>query len=85
MRYARIAGKPRRIELRHLINGLIDSYLYSMGLIDTDLPFDEVRPRSRINDAAQAADNTPDFSERIRAAIPPRESLTVPPLAVPPE
>jgi hypothetical protein len=54
-----------------------------MGLIDTNLPFEELRPRSRINDAAQAADNAPDFPERIRAAIPPRESLTIPPLAVP--
>ena len=83
VRYARIAGKPRRIDLRHLFNGLIDSYLYSMGLIDTDLPFEELRPRSRINDAEQAADNAPDFSVRIRAAIPPRESSTVPPLPVP--
>ena len=83
VRYARIAGKPKRIDLRHLLNGLIDSYLYSMGLIDTNLPFEELRPRSRINDAAQAADNAPDFPERIRAAIPPRESLTIPPLAVP--
>jgi hypothetical protein len=78
VRYARLAGKPWRIDFRHLFNGLIDRYLYSMGLIDTDLPFEELRPRSRINDAAQAADNAPDFSQRIRAAIPPRQSLAVP-------
>jgi hypothetical protein len=83
VRYARLAGKPWRIDFRHLLNGLIDRYLYSMGLIDTDLPFDELRPRSRINDAGQAADNAPDFSERIRAAIPPRASASVPPSAVP--
>lgn len=83
VRYARIAGKPWRIDLRHFLNGFIDSYLYSMGLIDTDLPFAELRPRSRINDAAQAADNAPDFSERIRAAVPPRQSSVVPPSIVP--
>ena len=80
--YARIAGKPWRIDLRHLLNGFIDSYLYSMGLIDSDLPFAELRPRSRINDAAQAADNAPDFSQRIRAALPPREGSDAPPYAL---
>jgi hypothetical protein len=50
--------------------------------LDTDLPFAELRPRSRINDAAQAADNVPDFSERIRAAVPPRQSASVPPSAL---
>ena len=78
VRYARIAGKPRRIDFRYILNGLIDSYLYGMGLVDTALPFEELRPRSRINDAAGAADNAPDFSQRIRAAVPPRESLSVP-------
>ena len=82
VRYARIAGKPWRIDLRHLLNGFIDSYLYSMGLIDSDLPFAELRPRSRINDAAQAADNAPDFSQWIRAALPPRESSAAPPSAL---
>lgn len=82
VRYARIAGKPWRLDFRHLLNGFIDSYLYSMGLIDTDLSFAELRPRSRINDAAQAADDAPDFSERIRAALPSRESSAAPPSAL---
>jgi hypothetical protein len=34
------------------------------------LPFDELRWRSRINDAALAADDAPDFSQRIRASLP---------------
>ncbi len=78
VRYARIAGKPWRVDLRHLLNGFIDSYLYNMGLIDTDLPFAKLRPRSRINDAAQAADKAPDFSKRIRDAVPPRQTSAVP-------
>jgi hypothetical protein len=32
--------------------------------------FDELRRRSLINAAAQAADGAPDFSERIRASLP---------------
>jgi hypothetical protein len=53
-----------------LLNGLIDNYLYSSGRIDTILPFDELRRRSRINEAARAADDALDFSDRIRAALP---------------
>ena len=70
IRYANAAGRAGRFDIRHLLNGLIDSYLYHSGRVDTTLPFDELRRRSRINEAAQAADDTPDFSERIRASLP---------------
>ena len=74
MRYARAAGKVGGFDFRYILNGFVDSYLYSLDLIDTALPFRALRPRSRINDAAQGADDAPDFSQRIRAAVPPRES-----------
>ena len=70
VRYARAVGKPGGFDFRHFLNGLIDSYLYSIGFLDTTLPFRELRRRSLINNAAQAADNAPDFSQRIRAAVP---------------
>jgi hypothetical protein len=57
----------------YLLNGFIDSYLYSIGAVDTTLPFAELRLRSRINDATQAANNAPDFSQRIRASVPSRQ------------
>jgi len=72
IRYANAAGRQGSFDIRHLLNGLIDSYLYHSGRINTDLPFDELRRRSLINEAAQAADAAPDFPERIRAALPPR-------------
>jgi hypothetical protein len=72
VRYANAAGRKGRFDIRHLLNGLIDSYLYHSGRINTDLPFEELRQRSLINQAAQAADGSPDFSERIRASLPPR-------------
>jgi len=72
IRYANAAGRQGRFDIRHLLNGLIDSYLYLSGRINTDLPFDELRRRSLINQAAQAADGAPDFPERIRVALPPR-------------
>ena len=70
IRYANAAGRAGRFDIRHVLNGLIDSYLYYSGRVDTTLPFDELRRRSRINEAAQAADDAPDFSERIRASLP---------------
>lgn len=70
IRYANAAGREGRFDIRHLFNGLIDSYLYRSGRIDTTLPFDELRRRSLINEAAQAADGASDFSQRIRATLP---------------
>lgn len=71
IRYANAAGRVGRFDIRHLLNGLIDSYLYYSGRVNTSLPFDELRRRSLINAAAQAADGAPDFPERIRASVPP--------------
>ena len=70
VRYANAAGREGRIDIRHILNGLVDSYLYRSGRIDTTLPFDELRRRSLINEAARAADGAPDFSQRIRASLP---------------
>ena len=70
IRYANAAGRIGQFDIRHLFNGLIDSYLYHSGRVDTTLPFDELRRRSLINEAAQAADGAPDFSQRIRASLP---------------
>ena len=70
IRYANAAGREGRLDFRHLLNGLIDSYLYHSGRVDTTLPYEDLRRRSLINDAAQAADDAPDFSERIRASLP---------------
>ena len=70
IRYANAAGREGRFDFRHLLNGLIDSYLYHSGRVDTTLPYEELRRRSLINDAAQAADDAADFSERIRSSLP---------------
>lgn len=70
VRYANAAGRAGRFDIRHLLNGLIDSYLYHSGRVDTTLPFDELRRRSLINEAARAAGDALDFPKRIRAALP---------------
>jgi Domain of unknown function (DUF4105) len=72
IRYANAAGRQGRFDIRHLLNGLIDSYLYHSGRVDTTLPFDELRRRSLINKNAVLIDGAPEpeFSERIRASLP---------------
>jgi hypothetical protein len=71
VRYANLAGRVGRFDIRHLLSGLADRYLYDAGALDTSLPFAELRRRSRINEAANAAGNAEDFSERIRRSLPP--------------
>jgi hypothetical protein len=70
VRYANAAGRVGRFDIRHLLNGLFDGYLYYSGRIDTTLSLDELQRRSLINEAAQAADSAPDFSQRIRESLP---------------
>jgi hypothetical protein len=70
VRYANAAGRAGRFDIRHLFNGLIDGYLYHSGRVDPTLPFEELRRRSLINEAAEAAGDAPDFSQRIRASLP---------------
>ena len=81
IRYLNAAGRKGRFDIRHLFNGLIDSYLYHSGRVDTTLPFDELRRRSLINEAAQAANDAPDFSQRIRASVPTIPHGSIPPRA----
>jgi hypothetical protein len=56
-----------------VFTGKSDRYAYDIGLIDTDLPFDEARKAFRINDSALRADQDPDFSRAIRKAMPLRD------------
>ena len=51
-------------------NGYLDELGYERGTIDTSLPFPELRARSEITAKAQAADQDPAFSQRIREGLP---------------
>jgi hypothetical protein len=51
-----------------ILNGTLDQLLYDRGrLVTGGLPFPELKKRAHINAAAQAADQSPDFSALIRA------------------
>lgn len=69
VRYARQVGKLKRLDIRFLFNGYSDRGLYRAGLLDSTLPFAQQRRRAWINQLAQAADDAPDFSQRIRASL----------------
>ena len=51
-----------------LLSGYVPQYLYEHGKVDTSVPFEELQRRAYINPRAQAADQAPDFSQRIRDA-----------------
>lgn len=53
-----------------LLSGYVPQYLYEQDRIDTSLPFEELKRRSHVNAAAQAADQAADFSQRIRVGLP---------------
>jgi hypothetical protein len=67
------AGDRIPWDWRILLNGKADEMLYERHEIKTGgLPFAELKRRSWINPVAQAANNDPDFSGRIRAGLPDR-------------
>jgi len=73
LRYARAVGfQHSRFDHRHFLNGFIDHFVYSAGVVDTSLGFEELRRQSHINEAAHAAGDAEDFSARIRASVPGR-------------
>ena len=53
-----------------LLSGHAAEYAHEWGRLDTSMPFAELQRRSRINEAARAADQAADFSRRIRAGLP---------------
>jgi hypothetical protein len=53
-----------------LVSGYAPEYVYEGGRLGRSLPFAELKQRVHINAVAQAADQAPDFSRRIRAGLP---------------
>jgi len=65
-----------RINPRHLpfswkilLSGYLPEYIYESNGMTTRLPFEELQQQAHINPVAQAADQSPDFSQRIRATL----------------
>jgi hypothetical protein len=58
------------LDARVILAGYLPNYAYAVGATDTSMPFEKLRELSRIHDKAAQADADPDFSARIREAIP---------------
>jgi hypothetical protein len=65
-----VLADPPHVDWRLLANGYGDEMLYENGNLDTRLPFEELRARSRINDRAKSLDQDTDFSQGIREGLP---------------
>lgn len=59
---------------RILANGYIDELAYEKGVVDTSMPFNELKQRSIINEKARAAGQDPAFSKIIRQGLPGMDS-----------
>jgi len=64
--HARHVGAVQPWSWQILANGYLDQLWYERGVLDTQLPFAELKARSDITQRAQAADGDPAFSARIR-------------------
>ena len=71
VRYANVAGRLGGLDIRHVLNGLIDRYFYNTGLVDKSLGFAELRRRSNITAVSKAAGSDEDYWRRIRVGLPP--------------
>ncbi len=81
-RHTQVNPGPHHFSWKILLSGYAAEYVYENGLLDTRLPFAELRRRSRVNPIALTADRAPDFSARIRAGLP-RPGPARPPAASP--
>jgi hypothetical protein len=70
IRSQRAAARRMPWDWRMLLNGYGDQMLYERHALAGDLPFAELKSRALINERARAADDAPDFSDRIRADLP---------------
>ncbi|MEP4076249.1 DUF4105 domain-containing protein [Haloferula sp.] len=83
VRYKNAAGREGSFDIRHLLNGWIDRYFYETEMVDTSMPFEELRKTSKINEAAKSADPSLDameFSRRIREGLPGHGKQSVEPI-----
>jgi len=72
IRNQRDASRRSVWDWRILVNGYADEMLYEQGsLVTGGMPFAELKKHALINETARAANDDPNFSERIRVHLPP--------------
>jgi hypothetical protein len=71
-RNVRAIAPDMPFDWRLLANGHLDEMAYERGIVDTSLPFAELRRRSEVTEQAKACGSRPDFSACIRQGLPAR-------------
>jgi hypothetical protein len=69
-RHTKVNPGRHRFSWKILLSGYAPEYVYENGMLDTRMPFAELRRLSLVNPVAQAADDAEDFAQRIRASLP---------------
>jgi hypothetical protein len=69
---AKLTGSKIPLDWRVLASGFFPDYAYAQGLIDTNLPMDVLRERSKISPTALRSDELlqPDYSRALREGLP---------------
>lgn len=66
---ARVNPEHLPFSWKILLSGYLPEYLYESQVLTARLPFEELQRQARINPMAQATGKSPEFSQRIRAAV----------------
>jgi len=74
--HIRDLGIPFTWNWKMFLNGYLDERLYEEGIINTSLPFEQLRARSAISQVARTIEHVADFSTVIRAGLPNRPPST---------
>lgn len=69
VRHARSDLGAKRFDIRLLLNGYADRFAYDRGVLDTSVPFAELRRRARIDPVPTAINDPADFSAYIRGTF----------------
>jgi len=72
IRHQRTKSDRPKPDWRMIVNGYGDELLYERGTIENSMPFEELKRISHINTKARAANESPDFSKKIREGLPGR-------------
>jgi hypothetical protein len=59
-----------KLSWKMIANGYLDTLLYERKVIDTSMPFEQLKARSQISEKALKAGNSKDFSIMIRDGLP---------------
>jgi hypothetical protein len=61
---------PDPVSWKILVTGHLPEYVYEQDRFDRDVPFEELKRLGHINQRAQKADKSSDFSRLIRVGVP---------------